>query len=250
MYARPRKHPVPHGFLPSPKPKTKPIDQMSIRELHDQHAFNARILAAPSASTSTYFPRVSAEQAAIESRLLDLEGVASIQIGMKNTRISESLSMDIDPRPASPRMIPAKQRAWDRAGGVRSFPTPSSPYQEAVEIERRALENERTRKEEIMARKRRQGLPIKGEKLTRQEMDARMLAFLSHKPSESDMEDDDDDDESDDEDPSSWFVDDQDDGRKGQDIVEPDEEDLMDLISVDSSRLGYSAFYQPRDEGD
>ena len=59
------------------------------------------------------------------------------------------------------------------------------------------------------------------------------------------MEDDSDDD--DDDDPASWFEDDQDDGRKGQDIVEPD--DLSDIIRVDPSRIHYSTFYQPRDEG-
>lgn len=71
----------------------------------------------------------------------------------------------------------------------------------------------------------------------------------NHKPSESDMEDDDDEDDED-EDPASWFEDDQDDGRKGQDIIEPDAEDLADIIRVDESRIRYSTFYEPRDEGD
>jgi len=61
----------------------------------------------------------------------------------------------------------------------------------------------------------------------------------------------DDDDESDgDEDPASWFEDDQDDGRKGQDIVEPDAEDLSNIIRVDARRIHYSSFYEPRDEGE
>jgi hypothetical protein len=58
------------------------------------------------------------------------------------------------------------------------------------------------------------------------------------------------DDDSDDEDPASWFEDDQDDGRKGQDIVEPDFEDLSDIIRVDASRIHYSTFYEPRDESE
>jgi hypothetical protein len=62
------------------------------------------------------------------------------------------------------------------------------------------------------------------------------------------MEDDDDDES--DEDPATWFEDDQDDGRKGQDIVLPDPEDLSDIIRVDASMIQYSTFYVPRDEGD
>jgi hypothetical protein len=58
------------------------------------------------------------------------------------------------------------------------------------------------------------------------------------------------DDDSDDEDPAAWFDDDQDDGRKGQDIVEPDMEDLSNIIRVDASRAHYSTFYEPRDEGE
>lgn len=71
----------------------------------------------------------------------------------------------------------------------------------------------------------------------------------NHKPTESDLEDDSDDD-SDDDDPATWFEDDQDDGRKGQDIIEPDAEDLADIIRMDTSKLHYSTFYEPRDEGD
>jgi hypothetical protein len=57
-----------------------------------------------------------------------------------------------------------------------------------------------------------------------------------HKRTDSDLEDDDDD--SDDEDPASWFEDDQDDGIKGQDIVDPDlEDDLAEMIQVDTTRI-------------
>ena len=63
------------------------------------------------------------------------------------------------------------------------------------------------------------------------------------------MEDDDDED-SDDDDPANWFEDDQDDGRKGQDIVEPDIEDYSDVIRIDESKIHYNTFYQPRDDGD
>ena len=55
------------------------------------------------------------------------------------------------------------------------------------------------------------------------------------------MEDDDDDDDN----PVNWFEDDQDDGRKGQNIVDPDVpdeimgDDLSHVIRVDESRIDY-----------
>jgi hypothetical protein len=70
------------------------------------------------------------------------------------------------------------------------------------------------------------------------------LSPRNYKPTESDLEDDEDEDD----DPANWFEDDQDDGRKGQDIIEPDEEDFSDIIRVDASRIQYSTFYEPRDE--
>lgn len=68
------------------------------------------------------------------------------------------------------------------------------------------------------------------------------------KPSDSDLEEDDDED--DDEDPSTWFEDDQDEGIKGQNIVQPDTVDeLSNIIRIDDSKLHYSTFYEPRDNG-
>jgi hypothetical protein len=68
----------------------------------------------------------------------------------------------------------------------------------------------------------------------------------NHKPSDSDLEDDSD--EEDDDDPSTWFEDDQEDGIKGQHIVQPDSiDDLSSVIRVDSTKLHYSSFYEPRD---
>ncbi len=58
------------------------------------------------------------------------------------------------------------------------------------------------------------------------------------------MEDDTDEDDSDD-DPATWFEDDQDDGRKGQNIVEPDYEDLSGIIRIDDSRIAHNVFYEP-----
>ena len=74
-------------------------------------------------------------------------------------------------------------------------------------------------------------------------------AYRNYKPSESDLEDDSDDlNDDSDEDPAGWFEDDQDDGRKGQDIVEPDYEDLSSVIRIDESRIPRSIFYEPRDD--
>lgn len=122
-----------------------------------------------------------------------------------------------------------------------------------------------------MEKRKRMGMSVPGETLTREERQARIWAFMcvllpfnqrnnketnlpprNHKPTDSDLEDDDEDEYDDDDDPASWFEDDQDDGRKGQLIVEPDEEDYGDIIRIDASKLPsqYSMFYEPRDEGD
>ena len=67
----------------------------------------------------------------------------------------------------------------------------------------------------------------------------------NYKPTDSDLEDDDDES---DEDPASWFDDDQDDGRKGQDIIEPDYEDYSNIIRIDESRIPRNNFFDH--EGD
>ena len=42
-----RKHPIIPGFRPSPRPKQRPIDEMTVRELQDRHILNAKLLASP-----------------------------------------------------------------------------------------------------------------------------------------------------------------------------------------------------------
>ncbi|KAG6911719.1 hypothetical protein DXG01_007969 [Tephrocybe rancida] len=242
---------IPSGFRPAPKPKKK-IDVMSLRELQDLHTLNAKILSSPGASTSTYVDRVSAEQAHIEARLVELEGVDSLNSAFKTTNIKGEGDMVVDPPPEPPtsRTIEAKRKALSRFAPAYGEAIPGTlTLQEAMSLEQQAHLREKERVERIAEKKRRLGLPAKGEVLTRQEREARIWAFMNHKPSESDMEDDDEDD-SDDDDPASWFEDDQDDGRKGQDIIEPDAEDLSDIIRIDQSRVPYSTFYQPRDDGD
>lgn len=67
-----------------------------------------------------------------------------------------------------------------------------------------------------------------------------MFILRNARPTESDIEDEDEDES--DQDPSTWFVDDQDDGRKDQDITEPDinERELSNIIRVDESKLTYN----------
>ncbi|EEB96314.1 hypothetical protein MPER_04572, partial [Moniliophthora perniciosa FA553] len=199
------------------------------------------------ASTSTYVQRITAEQAAIVSQL-EMHGMDVINAGMMNTRIGED-SASAAPEPPMSRAIDAKRRAlarFDVANGLSNVGTMN--MQEAIEIEQRAHAQDRERQQRLIEKRRRQGLPIKGEMLTRAEVEARIWAFMNHKPTDSDLEDDSDEDEDeDDDDPASWFEDEEDDGRKGQDIVEPDEEDLSHIIRIDHNKLHYSSFYEHKE---
>ncbi|KAF8665823.1 hypothetical protein AX16_000266 [Volvariella volvacea WC 439] len=242
------KNPVLPGFRAPPKPKARPLTELTARELRDRHRLNARILQSPEASTSSYAQRISAEQAAIESRLLDLEGVDTINRGLKNTRITGDDDMNIDSTPDPPisRTREAKARALAQFGSSASRLHDSGSFtlQQAMELEQRAFLQEREREQRLLEKRKLQGLPIPGEILTREEQAARIYAFMNYKGS------DDEDDDEDDEDPASWFEDDQDDGRKGQNIVDPDPEDLYDVIRIDPDRIPYSSWYPDRDDGD
>ena len=61
-----------------------------------------------------------------------------------------------------------------------------------------------------------------------------------------------DSDEDSDDNPANWFHDEQGDGRKGQQIIEPDQDDYSSVIRIDESKAyqGYGTFYEPRDDGD
>lgn len=129
-----RKKSIPVGFRPAPKPKKK-IDEMTLRELQDLYALNTRILSSPyvlrillimeliimsledrGASTSTYVNRVSSEQAQIEARLVELDGMESINSALKNTRLKGEGDMAVDSSPEQPlsRAIEAKRKALSR----------------------------------------------------------------------------------------------------------------------------------------
>ncbi|KAH6915309.1 hypothetical protein BKA70DRAFT_1420245 [Coprinopsis sp. MPI-PUGE-AT-0042] len=229
-------NPIP-GFRPAPRQR-RPIEDMTIRELQDLHNLNTRILSSPDASSSSYALRVQREQAMIESRLLDLDGVEKLNTSLRRTRIKAE--GDTAPEPAEPkisRTMEAKRRALAQYGSAAQTGASSGmSMQEAIQLEQQGHMIERERQERLLEKRRRQGLPIRGEVLTREEQEARIWAFMMHKPTDSDLEDEDDD--SDDEDPASWFDDDQDDGIKGQDIVDPDFEDnLGDMIQVDTTRI-------------
>ncbi|KAK2466325.1 hypothetical protein APHAL10511_001967 [Amanita phalloides] len=248
-----RRRQVPTGFMPSTGSSHRPITDMTIRELNNLHSLNERILRSPDASTSTYVQRVLAEQAAIESRLIEIEGVESIRSKLRSTRIKgeNDMSVDIPPEPPSSRIIEAKRKAlalYSPKASTDGKPTGSLTLQEAMELESQAYMHDKERQERIMEKRRRLGMPVNGEILTREERDARIWTFINHKPTESDLEDDEEEDS--DDDPANWFEDDQDDGRKGQDIVEPDMEDYSDIIRIDESKLHYSTFYEPRNDGD
>lgn len=186
-----------------------------------------------------------AEQAKIEAQLHELEGMRDIQVGLELTRISEDEQMSVDKAP-EPRPIEAKIRALEKFGSAfrqqHGDKVPRFSLEEAEELEQQAHAADLERKRRLLERREKQGLTtVNGGALTREGREARIWAFMSYKGSESDLEDDDDDD-SEDEDPSTWFYDDQDDGRKGQDIVEPDAEDMSDIIRVDTSRIYYNTF--------
>jgi len=193
---------------------------------------------------------VSAEQAAIEARLLELEGMENIQARLTNTKISGEDDMMVDePEHPISRAIDAKRRVLSRynpepLNGGRSVGSLS--FQEAIELEQRAHTQDLERQQKLEEKRKRTGMPLKGEVLTKQEREARIWAFMKHKPSDSDLEDDSD--EEDDDDPSTWFEDDQDDGIKGQHIIQPDSiDELSNIIRIDTAQFHYSTFYEPRD---
>lgn len=231
---------------------------MSLRELQDLHATNIRLLSTPRESTSadaeSWIARVTAEQAAVEARLVELVGMDDINIGLKNTAIKGEDDMNVDP-PPEPHISPAleaKRKALSRFGPANNGTVIGSlSMQEAIRLEQAAHAADKERQERLLEKRRRMGMSIPGEQLTRQEREARMWAFMNHKPTDSDLEDEDEDEDEDD-DVARWFEDDQDDGRKGQLIVEPDEEDYDNVIRIDASKIPshYSTFYEPRDEGD
>ncbi|KAI0832550.1 hypothetical protein BC628DRAFT_328162 [Trametes gibbosa] len=238
-----------------------PIRKLSLRELEERYKRNARTLAETSTSSSTFIKQLEDQQAAIRARLNEL-GVEGIRSQLEQTTIHDdrqSMNVDLSPGPSSqpqpqrePKVVQpigAKQRALARWAGTSHLAAAAMSSQEADQILHDTFVREQEHKKKVMDRRLRRGEVLEGEHLTRAEMDARMWAFLSYKPSDSDMEDDDEDEEEDKEQeegrPAWWDEDDQEDGVKGQDIVEPDYDDLSRIIRIDEARIPCSI---PRDE--
>ncbi|KAF8592669.1 hypothetical protein K439DRAFT_1324001 [Ramaria rubella] len=234
-WSRQRSRSIPTGFLPSRKPQAVPIEQLTDRELHDRWKQNKRILAEPAPSTSTYYHRIVAEQTAIEGLL----GMATLEDGLNRTHISQDETMDVDLSSSPPsRTVDAKRRAIGRyhANTQQRGTTAALGLDEAMELEQKAHLAALERQKQEQEKRAQRGLSLPGEALTSEERAARIWAFMNAKPTESDEEDEDWDEDEDDEDPSTWFEDDEDDGRKGQPLVDPDE--ISSIIRVDDSHWG------------
>ncbi|TFK94682.1 hypothetical protein K466DRAFT_657543 [Polyporus arcularius HHB13444] len=254
-----RRPPKPDG-VKDRRAKADNLASLSPAELDERYQYNARILSETSASSSTFIRQLEDQQAAIRTRLGEL-GVEGIRSQLEHARIQEDDSMNVDPSPSpnpppppqeEPRPIGAKQRAlarWNQANGRSEPHVGGMSTDEATRILQETLQREQEHKQKLLDKRRRRGDVGAGEQLTRAEMDARMHAFLTYKPTESDLEDDDDDEELEEEEeegrPSWWDEDDQEDGVKGQDIVEPDYEDLSTIIRIDEARIPWSI---PREE--
>lgn len=78
--------------------------------------------------------------------------------------------------------------------------------QEAIDIEKRAHMQDLERRQKAEEKRSRIGMPRSDEmqSMTKEERERRIWAFMTHKATESDLEEDDYDE--DDEDPSLWYV--------------------------------------------
>src|SRR5882672_5475480 len=65
------------------------------------------------ANTSSFAQRVTAEQAAIESRLIELQGVETINTGLRKTHLigDDDMAIDFPPDPPTNRILEAKRKA-------------------------------------------------------------------------------------------------------------------------------------------
>ncbi|KIJ37401.1 hypothetical protein M422DRAFT_69341 [Sphaerobolus stellatus SS14] len=229
----PPKREVPAGFLPSSRNKPQKLELLSRRELLDIYNRNKRILDQPAPSTSSYHQRLIHDQATIEGIL----GVEIIQDALSKTHITEDDPMG-EPVPSSPpsRTVDAKRRALARfyTNTTQKGTTRALGLDEAVQLEQQAHMVAAERQKQEDERRRRQGLPVRGEVLSNAEREAKIWAFMNAKPSESDEEDVgwNATDSEDEDDPSNYFDYSDDEEAKGHPLVDPDE--LADLIRVDT----------------
>jgi hypothetical protein len=122
-----------------------------------------------------------------------------INAGLKNTRLDEEVDMNVDLPPESPssRMLDAKRRALskfvclvftsgshlvcsrdDEAPGSGASASGTLTLEEAINLERQAFLQDKERQERITEKKRRLGMPIKGEVMSQKEREARIWAFM------------------------------------------------------------------------
>lgn len=238
---------IPPGFRAAPRPRRRPIIEMTVRELQDLYSLNEKILSAPGASTSNYVHRVTEEQAKVKSRLVEL-GVEAISSKLKETKIEsqQDSKNNVSSKPPLSRIIAAKRKALSQYASTNEAASPGTlSLPEAMRLEQEAHMRDQERLQRITEKRERFGMPTNDEILTRQEREARIWAFMNYKPTESDLEDDE---SNSDDDPSSWFEDDQDDGRKGQDIVEPDEEDWWYMMHINERNFRSDIFHEPREQ--
>lgn len=147
--------------------------------------------------------RVTAEQAEVESRLIEVDGMETINTGLRKTAIrgEGDMSIDVPPEPPTSRTLEAKRKALsqfvshpqsqfsenpstfsDSIFQGRNKPsssmTESISMQEAMDLERQAFLQDRERQQRLEDKKRRMGLPVGGEILTKQEREAKIWAFM------------------------------------------------------------------------
>ncbi|KAH9076968.1 hypothetical protein EDB83DRAFT_2514690 [Lactarius deliciosus] len=204
------------GFRVPPKPKLSPIRELIIQELRDLYDPRssprppsiALFWRPPHRRTS---PRIMAGQTQIEAQLLELAGMRDVQ---GNTFRGEKVAQ-------------------------------GSSFEEAAQVVQRAHAADLERKQRLLEKRQKHGLLNVKDRTYPQNcgFDGRCTTSKNYKLFESDVEVDDSDDTGN-EDPFTWFDDDQDDGRKDRDIIEPDVEGLSDVIRVDTSKIYYYTCYE------
>jgi len=235
--------PRPRGsiFL-KPRRKVTPICELSERDLRELSVYNLGILASSVRNPSTpgWLEQKTEEQVKIMELLDALKtnrAVEELSNMVGETSISAFERMIVDSGATSaPLQISAKARALQKfelrvhrmcgrdKNGIEDNTTSRalmiSP-KEAEQIAKERLELDRQ-------------LQIKREESKK----------LSDAPNTCDMESDSEQDE----DPANWFHDEEDDGIKGQQIVQPDQNDYSCVIRIDerNAYTGYNTFYEPK----
>lgn len=146
-------------------------------------------------STSNDHQKIIDEQSDITTRI----GLEVIEKGLHNTHLTPDDAMDICPTPLS-RTVEAKRRAIGRYQAVSHFapsclalhaliklPPQNTPQRgttavlglaEAIEIEQKAHVAALERQKQKMEKRMQRALTLPGEELTREEREARLLAFM------------------------------------------------------------------------